>query len=214
MMDWNDAPDRASIEKIVNHLRTPVALDETFDVRVMSAVHAAALAQVDAQHSAHEVSKEANAPWWRRRYTVHVSTLSGLALAASIFGIMLIGAKMMSRSMQPSVQTAIATKPADAQNVQNVSFILVDESAHQVWLVGDFNAWSKKVTPLTRAANGRAWTVSVPLPKGRHEYAFIVADKNGERWVADPLTSAVEDEFGTTSSIVRVQPGEHSAATL
>jgi hypothetical protein len=203
MMDWNDEPDRASVDKIVNHLRAPVSLDETFDVRVMSAVHAAALAQVDAQHSANEASDEIEAPWWRKRYTVHLSAWTGLALAASIFGIMFVGARAMSRTdAAPAAQTASVTKPAD---MRSVNFILVDESARQVWLVGDFNGWSKKQIPLTRAANGRAWTVSVPLSEGRHEYAFIVADENGERWVADPLTPPVEDDFGTTSSIVRVE---------
>ena len=203
MMDWNDEPDRASIEKIVNRLRTPVTLDETFDVRVMSAVHAAALAQVDAQHKANEVDEETSAPWWRKRYTLRLSAWGGLALAASIFGVMLLGAKAMSTAITPRApQTVSAAKPA---HVQSVNFILVDGSARQVWLVGDFNGWSKRETPLTRAANGRAWTVSVPLPEGRHEYAFIVDDENGERWVADPLTPPVEDEFGTTSSIVRVE---------
>ena len=202
MMDWNDEPDRASVEKIVNRLRTPVTLDETFDVRVMSAVHAAALAQVDAQHSANEADEEMRAPWWRKRYTIRMSAWSGLALAASIFGIMLIGAKQMAtRIEKPATQIMSVARPAD---VQSVSFILVDGSAEQVWLVGDFNGWSKKQIPLKRAANGSAWTVSVPLPEGRHEYAFIVDDENGERWVADPLTAQVEDEFGTTSSIVRV----------
>ena len=51
-------------------------------------------------------------------------------------------------------------------------------SAKQVFLVGDFNGWSKKQTPLTRAANQKAWTVlQSPLTQGRHEYAFIVAEK-------------------------------------
>ena len=203
MMDWNDEPDRASVEKIVNQLRSPVSLDETFDVRVMSAVHAAALAQMDAQHVAGETSDEADAPWWRKKYTLHVSAWSGFALAASIFGVMLIGSRVMSRTVAaPAAQTAAAARPAD---VRNVSFILVDETAQQVWLVGDFNGWSRKQLPLTRAANGRAWTVSVPLSQGRHEYAFIVADEKGEHWVADPLTPQVEDDFGTTSSIVRVE---------
>ena len=202
MMDWNDEPDRASIEKIVNRLRVPVKLDETFDLRVMSAVHAAALAQVDAQHTVLDTNANDNASWWRKRHTFQLSALSGFALAASIFGIILLGAKAMSDTVtSPSVQATSAARPAD---IQNVSFILVEESARQVWLVGDFNGWNRKGTPLRRAANGRAWTVSLPLAEGRHEYAFIVADENGERWIADPLTAPVEDEFGTTSSIVRV----------
>jgi hypothetical protein len=202
MMDWNDEPDRASVEKIVSRLQAPLKLDETFDVRVMSAVHAAALAQVDAQHAAGEETHEATAPWWRRRYTVRLSAWTGFALAASIIGVMLLGAKAMSGRMSPASPVTTAVRPA---NVQKVSFILVSESANQVWLVGDFNGWSKNDIQLERTANGRAWTVSLPLTEGRHEYAFIVKDPNGEHWVADPLTPQVEDDFGTTSSIVRVE---------
>lgn len=206
MMDWNDESDRASVEKIVNRLQAPVKLDETFDVRVMSAVHSAALAQVDARHVAQSVTTETAAPWWRKQYTFSVSALGGLAMAASIVGIIVIGANQMSRTVASAGQTReaalAATRPAD---VRNVSFILVTDDAKQVWLVGDFNGWTRKETPLTRSVNGSAWTVSLPLTSGRHEYAFIVADANGEHWVADPLTPQVEDDFGTTSSIVRVE---------
>ena len=207
MKDWNEENDRASVEKITAHLREPVRLDETFDVRVMSAVHAEALARVDAIHNATRSAHESEGPWWRRRYTVRFSAFGGLALAASIFGIMILGATMLTR--QP-VETAApagtaVTRPALRENV---NFILVDGTAKQVWLVGDFNGWAKATTPLTRGANGQAWTVSVPLSHGRHEYAFIVSDENGERWIADPLTRVIEDEFGTESSVVRVEPAE------
>jgi hypothetical protein len=207
MNDWNEENDRASVEKITSHLREPVHLDEAFDLRVMSAVHAEALAKVDAMHTATRSALESEGPWWQRRYTVRFSAFSGLALAASIFGIVLAGATLFSR--QP-VTTASPARTAVTQPArrQNVSFILVDGSATQVWLVGDFNGWAKSTTPLRRAANGQAWTVSVPLSHGRHEYAFIVSDDNGERWVADPLTRIIEDEFGTESSVVRVEPAE------
>jgi 1,4-alpha-glucan branching enzyme len=94
--------------------------------------------------------------------------------------------------------------PKRVTGVQNVHFILVNDQADQVYLVGDFNGWSKTQTPLVKAANNNSWTVSVPLTHGRHEYAFVVKDGAGEHWVADPLLPAVEDEFGTESSIVRV----------
>lgn len=205
MSDWNEESDRASIEKIVQKLREPVHLDETFDVRVMSAVHAAALAPSSSQTAA----------WWRRSYTLRFNALTGFAMAASIFGIMLLSATVMSRGTVVSQAPRVAAAPVQAVSApsQNVHFILVDGSAKQVWLVGDFNGWSKKDTPLVRAANGSAWTVAVPLSQGRHEYAFIVSDENGERWVADPLTRVHQDEFGTESSVVSVE-GSSASATM
>lgn len=212
MNDWNDEPSRASIEKIVSKLREPVHLDETFDVRVMSAVHAAALAQCDDKISERNTARESRGPWWQRRYTVRFSAWSGLAMAASVFGIMFLGATMMSRaSATSSAPRLAAAAPVKSAPTQNVHFILVDGSAQQVYLVGDFNGWSRKQTPLVRAVNGSAWTVAVPLPQGRHEYAFIVSDGKSERWVADPLTRVYEDEFGTESSVVSVEP---SSATV
>ena len=212
MKEWNE---ESAIEKVVAKLREPVRLDDTFEVRVMSAVHAEALAQCDAKMAEHEVQNQPIAAWWQRSYTLRFNALSGLAMAASIFGIMFLGATMLSRThvTAPVAQVASVTdtpKPAPAQNVH---FILVDGSARQVWLVGDFNGWSKKDTPLVRAANGNAWTVAVPLTQGRHEYAFIVADETGERWVADPLTRVHEDEFGTESSVVSVD-GSSATATM
>ena len=216
MSEWKDESERAAIDKIVKQLRQPVQLDPTFDVRVMSAVHAEALAQCDAKHGEQDAAQEAGNTWWRRTYTLRFSPVSGLAMAASIFGVMFLGATMMSRAnaVSPASNVASLTAPApvNAAPVENVHFILVDGSAKQVWLVGDFNGWAKKETPLVRAANGSAWTVAVPLSQGRHEYAFVVADENGERWVADPLTRVVEDEFGTESSVVRVEPSSAAAA--
>lgn len=208
MMDWNDEIDRASIGKFVKILRTPVTLANTFEVRVMSAVHAEALARADAQH-AERSTQDAGNKWWSRRYTVRFTALGGLAMAASIFGIIFLGSTMFSRTAPVNSARAaanVAAQAATPASAKDVNFILVDGSADQVWLVGDFNGWTKTRTPLTRTANGSAWIVSVPLPEGRHEYAFIVSDGERERWVADPLSRVVEDEFGTESSIVSVDP--------
>jgi len=174
-------------------LMKPFHLDETFELRVMSAVHAEALARTDTDHSAQRQS------WWAKRYTIRFTALAGLAAAASIIAVVAVSAMMLSHNPQSSIrqQSAVST-------VGTTHFVLVNETAKQVYLVGDFNNWSK--TPLTRSANQTAWTVSVPLNEGKHEYAFIVNDENGEHWVADPLSTKVEDEFGTESSIVRVGP--------
>ena len=193
MMDWNDEPDRASMDKVITRLQAPLTLDETFDLRVMSAVHAAALATIDERAS---VEPEP-AHWWNRRFTVRFTAVGAIAMAASVAGIVLLSSAMLTKTIDDLA-------PKRAAGIQNVHFILVNDRADQVYLVGDFSGWSKTQTPLVKTANNNSWTVSVPLTQGRHEYAFVVKDDAGEHWVADPLLPAVEDEFGTESSIVRV----------
>jgi len=196
MSDWQNDPERAGIENIVRSLKKPFHLDETFELRVMSAVHAEALAKVDADHAARIEN------WWTKRYTLRFTALAGLAVAASIVAVIALTATMLSRSPQSVIRQQSAVSSVSAVPV--VHFVLVNDNAKQVYLVGDFNNWSK--TPLTRTASQNAWIVSVPLSSGKHEYAFIVNDETGEHWVADPLSTKVQDEFGTESSIVRVGP--------
>jgi 1,4-alpha-glucan branching enzyme len=90
--------------------------------------------------------------------------------------------------------------------VHVVRFVLLDPAARNVSIVGTFNDWTRGATPLARSEQG-VWTVSVPLPAGRHEYAFIVQDAAGERWVADPFATPVRDEFNTESSVVVLGAG-------
>jgi 1,4-alpha-glucan branching enzyme len=67
--------------------------------------------------------------------------------------------------------------------------------------VGDFNRWDPNATPLRRSADGRTWTVAVPLPSGRHVYAFVVDGG----LTADPTAPrAAGDDFGEPSSVVVV----------
>jgi len=88
--------------------------------------------------------------------------------------------------------------------VHVVRFVFRDPDARRVALVGDFNGWSKDATPLATVNEPGAWAVSVTMPKGRHEYAFIV---DGVRWSPDPFAARVADEFGTESSVVTVGVG-------
>ncbi len=200
MNDWHNDPDRAGLENVIRALKKPLHLDEAFELRVMSAVHADALSRIDAGYSA-----QGNEKWWSKRYTLRFTALGGLAAAASIAAVIVLTSIAVNRSSSP--QSAINRRPSVAVSPEaaiSTQFILVNETAKRVFLVGDFNNWSK--IPLERTANQSAWAVSIPLSEGKHEYAFIVDDGNGERWVADPLTHPVKDEFGTESSIIRVEP--------
>jgi hypothetical protein len=92
-----------------------------------------------------------------------------------------------------------APPAADASNAL-VRFVFYAPDARVVAVAGSFNDWSPSAAPLARVENG-AWTVTLTLPLGQHQYAFVV---DGQRWVADPAAPAVDDGFGRRNSIVAV----------
>ncbi len=80
----------------------------------------------------------------------------------------------------------------DARDVPNAS---------RVSIVGDFNDWDVSNAPLV--LDRGVWSVTVPLPPGRHVYSFVV---NGETWVADPRAAEATDaDFGRPGSVIIVQ---------
>jgi 1,4-alpha-glucan branching enzyme len=117
-------------------------------------------------------------------------------MAAGIALMAVASTLVMARRGEPTIT-------ARRDTVEFVRFVLVDSAARSVSVVGDFNGWRRGETPLSAGSKAGVWTVSLPLPPGRHEYAFIV---DGQRWVIDPASVASSDEFGTESSVVLVAP--------
>lgn len=105
--------------------------------------------------------------------------------AAAVLAALIIARPWSSRSDRPDA----------------FQFVLVTPRAASVALVGDFNDWDAARTPM-RAARGGVWAAAIPLAPGRYRYAFLV---NGAEWRADPgAPAAMDDEFGTPSSVVTV----------
>ena len=93
------------------------------------------------------------------------------------------------------------SRSAEAESA-TFQFVLVAPQATSVSLVGDFNDWDPKRSPM-RTANG-IWATVVQLAPGRYRYAYLV---NGAEWRADPGAPTVpppDDEFGKPSSVVTV----------
>ena len=77
-------------------------------------------------------------------------------------------------------------------------------AARRVSLVGDFDRWDPAALPMRPANDGETWTLDVPLPPGRHVFAYAV--DGGLR--TDPTAArAVEDDFGVPSSVIVVASG-------
>jgi hypothetical protein len=186
--------DDAFAERIAKPLRVAERAGETFEARVMSAVRSAA--------SDRELGHISARAWWLRPRTVHVTPLGALALAAAFSAILLGSASMVKRITHSAPSSAAQVVSRDTVHV--VRFVLVDSNARQVSIVGAFNGWQKNATMLHPTGKTGVWSASIPLDAGRHEYAFIVSDANGEHWIADPLSEPVYDDYGTESSAIFV----------
>ena len=131
-----------------------------------------------------------------RRLTL--SPLGGLALAAGLVAVVAWTTLTVSRD-------GLRAPTAAASDRQNVQFAVVAPAADAVALVGDFNEWDTTKTPMTKGAVEGLWMVTVPLVAGSYQYAFVI---DGTTWIADPAAVlAVEDEFGTPSSILTIRGG-------
>lgn len=207
------------IENIASPLRNRERVDATFEVRVMSAVQARSNEWRDGAGEYDSMAMVVRAGAGARRTRLAAAPLTRRFVALAAAAALLLTAGYGARSgwlgegpralfggFNNGARVAHGgaandTRPAGSQVV---SFTLRAPAANGVLLVGGFNSWVKGVTPLTMANEAGVWTVSLSLPPGRHEYAFIVSGPQGEQWVPDPAALTLRDEFGTVSSIVMV----------
>ena len=81
-------------------------------------------------------------------------------------------------------------------------------AAKQVFVAGAFNGWNPEATPLQERGPGH-WSVRLELPRGRHEYKFIVDGT----WCCDAgcdgphlgCPGCVANTFGTMNRVVEVK---------
>lgn len=180
---------------IARELRRPVALGSEARSRILAQVRAEPLPV-----------RRRGWGWLVEPRTITRAPLATLAAAAGLVGIGIVAGLFANRDGRksagsPSVAVASPQLPVH-DTVQVVRFVLLAPDARHVALVGDFNKWDETTTPMVREPGQKTWTVTVPLPPGRHVYAFVV---NGAKWVADPhAPQAPDDGFGTPNSVVLV----------
>jgi 1,4-alpha-glucan branching enzyme len=73
-------------------------------------------------------------------------------------------------------------------------------AASRVAVAGDFNGWSATSHPLDREARD-LWALEVTLGPGRHEYKFLVDDR---QWWNDPEAPKVPNVWGSETSYLEV----------
>jgi Glycogen recognition site of AMP-activated protein kinase len=183
------------VEWIAREARKPVTTDAAARERVMAAVRA-------------EPAPQRRPRIWARFVAPRAFTLSpvgGALLAAGLVGIGVIAGNFAHNR---DGRTTVGQPPVAAASQLPVSdtvvqFVYEAPQAAKVFVVGDFNGWDATKTPLVRAPNG-AWTVTVPLPAGRHLYGFVVDGS----WNTDPRAPlSPDDGFGHANSVKLVRRG-------
>jgi hypothetical protein len=177
--------DDELIERAIASLREPVRVDPALDARVMAAVR-------DLPTPRPEPAWQATARWMFRPRAIRLSPLAGLATAAGIVLVTLLG-----RAWVAPAAPAAAAPAAPA-----MQFVVLAPTATTVSLVGDFNDWDGTATPMAPMAGDGLWSVTVPLAPGRYRYSFLV---DGTLWLTDPAAPrALDDDFGRPNSVVTV----------
>jgi hypothetical protein len=176
------------LRSAVDELRRPLRIDAAlFDARVMDEVR---------RGSGGFRSRLARLA---RPRTIRVSPLLALA-AAAIFAVSLAGSVLFLRTSR--VRFASESIAGAAAGSSLVQFGFVAPHASSVALVGDFNDWDPKATPLRAASTGGVWSVEVPIQPGRHLYAFVV---DGTVWRPDPAApQANGEDYGEPNSALTV----------
>lgn len=127
-----------------------------------------------------------------------------LAMLTGVAGTLAVVRR--TSEVPPSVASSLpplmnASNSRTSDNRQVIRFALVARGAASVSLVGDFNSWDPRATPLKVSADGGTWTIDMPLTAGRHVYAFMV---DGDI-IPDPSAPRVADrDFGVQNSVILV----------
>lgn len=98
----------------------------------------------------------------------------------------------------------IEKTPSPGSNQVLVKFKLPGATwAERVNLVGDFNDWDTRKTPMERDPAGRYWAVSVALEAGQsYQFRYLIDGKTWENdWHADDY---VENAFGGENSVIEL----------
>jgi Carbohydrate-binding module 48 (Isoamylase N-terminal domain) len=187
------------IEQIASELRRPVRLDARFDDRVMAAIESPEVIPL---------RPTLPRPWIMRPWTISVSPLGTLAMAAAVAGFIALG---VWRGGAPASSVAeIPSQSAPIVNVSNSSirthqFLIVVPDAKKMVVVGDFNGWDATQTPMVRVNDKGLWSVSVPLRAGKlYQFQYV---KDDTLRLNDPSLPQVSSDFGSPNSALTIPAG-------
>jgi hypothetical protein len=126
-------------------------------------------------------------------------------LAGIMAGIWTLVGQRNTSSLQGGgegvAQKVHSTSQGPDEHRVSVTFVYYAPKAESVALVGTFNDWNPRKTPMVKGRNG-TWNVRLNLTSGRYEYLFLV---NGRRYETDPNAVEVRpDGLGHENAVLRL----------
>ena len=157
-------------------------------------------------------------PWWYRLHkwasapmSITFTPLRVLPAAAMLVAVCLASVFYLTLRDNRSFNLHEAQLQSSAYrgpNMVPVSFSLHMPDAGSVAVVGSFNDWHPKECSMHR--DREMWTVTLHLPSGRYEYAFMV---DGKSIVPDPGANIYQDDgFGNQNAVLIV--GNHDETAI
>jgi hypothetical protein len=191
----DDREDLSALEGVVSELRADVPVSTSWKEDVLGEIRA--------------LPQPSERAAGDKRWTISPPTAIAAALAFTALGATGAATVLSVRDGAPRVASTQRPAPVRPQfaasgRTSRVHFALVAPAASHVSLVGDFNRWDASATPMRQLGDGRLWIVDLPLPPGRHVYAFVV---DGDVTPDPAAPRAGEEDFGVPSSVVLVGNG-------
>ncbi len=152
--------------------------------------------------------RESRLPWWS-----HLLRWSKSPRSITITPMRLIpvAALLIALTLGGLLHVVFEDRARTAQQDSRVPVVLALHvpDAKSVAVIGSFNGWQAQKCEL-RSVNGEPyWTLTLLLPSGRYEYAFLV---DGEKIVPDPGAGLREDDgFGSQNAILLIGNGNGSS---
>lgn len=135
--------------------------------------------------------------WARSPCSITFTPLRAAPLAAAVIGICFALAYQVS--YKEKVPLAVLERRVP------VVLTLRSPEAKSVSVIGSFNGWQAQACEPQAFDGETHWTVTLSLPSGRYEYAFVV---DGERIVPDPGAGLhEEDGFGNQNAVLFIGNG-------
>ncbi len=131
-------------------------------------------------------------------------TFTPLRAAPAAAGLIVVCLAFAYHALQPKRVTLEAP-----EGRVPVVLALKAPDARSVAVIGSFNGWRAQDCERRTFDGETHWAVTLLLPSGRHEYAFVV---DGERFVPDPGAGFhEEDGFGNQNAVLFIGNGNGSS---
>ena len=208
MADGDFRPGDPVVDRVVDALRELPAVDREAIARTVAAAGRLRADELEPNED------DLVTPMLPRRWNGGMVAIGAAAVSVLAAGISLV---VVRRDQSPRIAPHAVEQSAPAPNATPIvatsaaaglnenapipTQFVYDGPAHRVTLVGDFNRWDEHATPLVREPGSALWSVTLPLQRGRHVYAFIV----DSTWTPDRRAPVSRDpDFGVEGSVIIV----------